>query len=225
MTEFAEQLARGWVRLYTLGLRRDARENRRAEIESDLWEHRRHAAATESTGLASDMLRRVLEGIPNDVSWSLETRRAAPGAGSPRGSQQGLQKAVVWGGSALSLSLGISSIKGMSVLALVALAALGVPLLAGLMCAALGSPGGAGYGSIGEDQMDSDAYRSRRVRLLVVLSACVAAIAAMWIYAESLEHWGDTRTVIFTVGSLVLVAAGIATLMLLAADLLRMRRV
>jgi len=75
-----------------------------------------------------------------------------------------------------------------------------------------------------EDQMDVEVYRGRRVRLLVVLGACVAIVLAMWAYAASLEDWGDARTVVFTIGSLVCLLGGLGALVLLIADLLRMRR-
>lgn len=229
MTELAERLARGWVRLYMLGLRPDARAARRAEIESDLWEQRHDAAATGATGLAAAVLGRVLAGMPCDVLWSVEARGSAPGAsavGLPWSSQRGLQTAVVWGTSALAVALSLMAFTGIPVLAFVVLGVGGVPLLAGLMRAVLGSPGGAVSGSVEEDHpMDVDTDRGRRVRLLVVLGACAAIVLAMWAYADSLDHWGAARTVVFTVGSLVCLLGGLAALVLLIADLLRMRRV
>ena len=228
MNGLAERFARGWVRLYTLGLRPDARAARRAEIESDLWEHRHHAAATGSPGLAAAVLRRVLAGMPHDVLWSAEARGSAPEASAmamPWSSQRGLQNAIVWGTSVFAVALGLLDFAGMPVLAFVALGVGGVPLVAGLMRAVQWSPGGAGSGSLEEDRMDVDTYRGRRVRLLVVLGACVAIVLAMWAYALSLDHWGGARTVVFTVGGLVLPVVGLGALVLLIADLLRMRRV
>jgi len=72
--------------------------------------------------------------------------------------------------------------------------------------------------------MDADIYRGRRVRLLVVLVASVAIVLAMWAYAASLDHWGDARTVIFTVGGLLFPVIALGALVLLIADLLGMRR-
>jgi hypothetical protein len=93
------------------------------------------------------------------------------------------------------------------------------------MRAVLGSPGGPVSVSLEEDQMDVDTYRGRRVRLLVVLGASVSIVLAMWAYAVSLDHWGDAQTVVFTVGGLVFPVVALGALVLLIADLLRMRRV
>jgi hypothetical protein len=228
MNELAERFARGWVRLYTLGLRPDARAARRAEIESDLWEHRHDAAATGSTGFAAAVLRRVLTGMPCDVLWSLDERGSAPevsAMGMPWRSQRGLQTVIVWGTAVFAVALSLLDLAGMPVLAFVVLGVVGVPLVAGLMRAVLGSPGGAVSGMVEEDRMDVDTYRGRRVRLLIVLGASVAIVLAMWAYALSLDHWGDARTVVFTVGGLLFPVVALGALVLLIADLLRMRRV
>jgi hypothetical protein len=39
------RVAEGWVAWYTRGLPAEVRDARRAELRSDLFEHRRHAAA------------------------------------------------------------------------------------------------------------------------------------------------------------------------------------
>ena len=67
----AELLVRTWVRTYTVGLDASNRFDRRAEIESDLWEHR-NFAASEGKGFAATSLSifgRWLAGIPADLSW------------------------------------------------------------------------------------------------------------------------------------------------------------
>ncbi|MFL5760246.1 MAG: hypothetical protein ACJ789_10935 [Thermomicrobiales bacterium] len=223
MTDLAERLARGWVCLYTLGLRPEVRAARRAEIASDLWEHRHDAAATGAPGLAAAVLGRVLAGMPSDVLWRVEARGSAPGA-SWR-SQRGLQTAIVWGTAVFAAALSLLDAAGMPVLAFVGLGVGGVLLVAGLLRAVLGSPGGPISASFEEDQMDVDTYRGRRVRLLVVLGASVAIVLAMWAYAVSLDDWGGARTVVFTVGGLVFPVIALGALVLLIADLLRMRRV
>jgi peptidoglycan/LPS O-acetylase OafA/YrhL len=65
---------------------------------------------------------------------------------------------------------------------------------------------------------------ARRPHLLLVLGACLAMLVALWLYAASREHWGDARTVIFTVGPLVLGSIGLGVLALLVADVVRERR-
>jgi hypothetical protein len=49
-------------------------------------------------------------------------------------------------------------------------------------------------------------------------------LMALWLYAESLDHWGDARTLIFTVGTFVLGVVGLVALILLIADIVRERQ-
>ncbi len=67
-------------------------------------------------------------------------------------------------------------------------------------------------------------YHGRRPRLLLVLGVCVVTLVAMWIYAASLESWGDARTILFIVGPLILGIIGLGALGLLIADVIRERR-
>lgn len=66
----AQSFVRAWVRLYTSGVPEPARHDRRAEIESDLWEHRRNPSWPTAVGL--EILLRSLLGVPADLSWRLE---------------------------------------------------------------------------------------------------------------------------------------------------------
>ena len=66
--------------------------------------------------------------------------------------------------------------------------------------------------------------RGHRTRLLLVLAISMALLVALWIFAMSLDHWGDTRTVIFTVSGFALIAVGLGALGLLVTDLVRARR-
>ncbi len=77
--EFAEALCRGWVRLYTSFLHVEVRQARRAELESDQWEHRRHALVTGTppTATAVELLVRLLLGIPDDLLWRFGAAVAA----------------------------------------------------------------------------------------------------------------------------------------------------
>jgi hypothetical protein len=71
------RVARWWVRAYTASLSTDARDGRRAEIESDLWEHLADADANQQHRINTeiDVLARVLIGIPADVTWFRRVRR------------------------------------------------------------------------------------------------------------------------------------------------------
>lgn len=72
----AELLVRNWVRIYTAGLDASNRSDRRAEIESDLWEHRNYAASEgKGSGATSfSIFGRWLAGIPADLSWRTSHR-------------------------------------------------------------------------------------------------------------------------------------------------------
>jgi hypothetical protein len=68
---FASRLTRCWVRAYTAQLDPARRDTRRAELASDLWEHE---AEAKRTGLGvirtnTQILRRLLTGMPADLSW------------------------------------------------------------------------------------------------------------------------------------------------------------
>lgn len=71
-------LTRAWVRLYTRGLPADLRAARRAELESDLWEHRHWSTAEgrRSDQVALEILERLFVGIAADLSWRFEHRGA-----------------------------------------------------------------------------------------------------------------------------------------------------
>ncbi|HNM79068.1 MAG TPA: hypothetical protein PKI89_11905 [Tepidiformaceae bacterium] len=74
-TRAANGLVRAWVHGYTLGLPDPARAERRAEIESDLWEH--CSALGWSARAAVELVLRCLLGMPADLVW--RTEQARPG--------------------------------------------------------------------------------------------------------------------------------------------------
>ena len=61
---------RSWTRFYTWRVAPSLREARRAEIESDLWEHF-HADGRAPT-LSLEIAGRLILGIPDDVRWRIE---------------------------------------------------------------------------------------------------------------------------------------------------------
>jgi hypothetical protein len=73
---FAIAIVRGWTRLYTWRLPAAAREDRRAEIESDLWEFQQDSHSYHGLNPAVHTLIRLLLGIPDDLQW--RTAHAAP---------------------------------------------------------------------------------------------------------------------------------------------------
>jgi hypothetical protein len=67
-------LVRGWTRCYTLGMAPAARDGRRDEIESDLWEFHEDARRRRFSpgGIAVLMLMRLVLGAPDDLLWRME---------------------------------------------------------------------------------------------------------------------------------------------------------
>ncbi len=67
-------LTRWWVRLYTKGLPPELRDDRRAEIESDLWEQGEDATANGSQPdeTALEVFGRLLLGVPADLTWRVQ---------------------------------------------------------------------------------------------------------------------------------------------------------
>lgn len=78
-----ERLALWWVDRYTRGLPAGTREDRRAELASDVWEHRADGGEGLATQLA--IACRCLRGVPADLSWRRSRvcgRHALPGRGA-----------------------------------------------------------------------------------------------------------------------------------------------
>ena len=71
MTPLGDRAATAWTTFYTRGLPDETAERRREEIASDLFEHAHEAGPTPAQ--QTEVLGRVLWGIPADLSW----RRAA----------------------------------------------------------------------------------------------------------------------------------------------------
>lgn len=70
---WSRRAVRGWTQLYTAGAHSAARDARRAQIDSDLWEHAADAQVLGRTsrGLAFEVAGRMVRGIPADIAWRL----------------------------------------------------------------------------------------------------------------------------------------------------------
>jgi hypothetical protein len=68
----AVTLVRGWTRAYTCGIPFVWAEQRRAEIESDLWELQHDPDGARGLAPAVQVLGRLCAGIGDDLSWRLE---------------------------------------------------------------------------------------------------------------------------------------------------------
>jgi TonB family protein len=100
----AASCVRGWTRIYTWRLPRDAREARRAEVESDLWESAHDPDGVIHGGF--HMLVRLLTGVPDDLGWRFEQENTMSARIKLRMAIVGLAAVVgaVWMGAAWSLS-------------------------------------------------------------------------------------------------------------------------
>jgi hypothetical protein len=72
-------VVQGWTRLYTSGMAPEHRADRRAEIESDLWEFHEDARrrGASPAGIAIHMAARLVAGIPDDLLWRMEYEEEA----------------------------------------------------------------------------------------------------------------------------------------------------
>jgi hypothetical protein len=68
----AATIVRAWTRAYTWGMPSMWAEQRRSEIESDLWELRTDPDPARGLSPAIQILARLVAGIGDDVSWRLE---------------------------------------------------------------------------------------------------------------------------------------------------------
>jgi len=62
-------IVRAWTRLYTWRLTALARDMRRGEIDSDLWEFTHDRESNRRVAPALHVIARLIAGIPDDVSW------------------------------------------------------------------------------------------------------------------------------------------------------------
>jgi hypothetical protein len=77
--EIALAAARTWVRFYTAGAPPEARDERRSELASDIWEQTQSPHQDPRDGDGLHVLLRALLGAPSDVAWRLE-HATLPGA-------------------------------------------------------------------------------------------------------------------------------------------------
>jgi hypothetical protein len=72
----AARVARWWVTSYTSTAPAPAAADRRAEIESDLFEQLRSGVDAGEAHLARSVIGRTIRGVADDVAWRLEVERA-----------------------------------------------------------------------------------------------------------------------------------------------------
>jgi hypothetical protein len=72
LLHLATSVVRAWTRVYTHGLPPGERTARRAEIDSDLWEFEHDPEAPQGGWAATQVLARLLIGIPDDLAWRMD---------------------------------------------------------------------------------------------------------------------------------------------------------
>jgi hypothetical protein len=125
----ATALVRAWVDLYTRGLPEPIRAARRDEVDDDLWCQAEEATAIgrSARSLDTEVLLRLLFGMPSDVSWRLSSGEPAGGPSFPRHPSRG---ARVLGILAIAGALGWG-------IAVTAMALVGVEVWSGPMALAI----------------------------------------------------------------------------------------
>jgi len=96
--ERAAAWVRRWVGVYTSGLPPEIRQERRDEIDDDLWSQMRDATGSERTdqSLTGEIVMRLVFGVPADLSWRVEQRHPAGSHAAPeRSSTMGTRAIAV----------------------------------------------------------------------------------------------------------------------------------
>jgi hypothetical protein len=105
---------RAWTRVYTCGLPRAERTARRAEIDSDLWELEHDPEAPHGGWAATQVLARLLIGIPDDLAWRMDVgataHRAPVRALAAAGMMTGPRRVSAFGLSATIHLVAISAV-------------------------------------------------------------------------------------------------------------------
>ena len=105
-------MTRSWVAVYTSGLPRELRDGRRAEIDSDVWEHRQIAELTEEPQgeTALQLLARLVLGVPSDLMWRLESGHSVRNERSISMNESGAMRSLVAVGVVVALFLVVTGI-------------------------------------------------------------------------------------------------------------------
>jgi hypothetical protein len=72
LLRFATAAVRVWTRAYTLRTQPALRDERRAEIESDLWELQHDPEGGRGLTPPVQVIARLLIGVPDDLCWRME---------------------------------------------------------------------------------------------------------------------------------------------------------
>jgi hypothetical protein len=180
----AAGLTRAWVRLYTRGVPADLRAARRAELDSDVWEHEqlRAAEGLHPGRVAFEIVARLAVGMAADLSWRVEHRRSRRHTTNPHGGGA-MNEHLKHGMVALAVALGgwativvpilIGSDDWLQAAASVAL---GFLILGGLVAVRRGLRGGRVAVAVG-------AIGTGLIAVWLVVPALAAVAIVIWLFA------------------------------------------
>ena len=114
LVDLAAATTRSWTSLYTWRLPDELGNIRRAEIESDLWEHRQLARVMDEPPLRTglEMLMRFLLGVPADFTWRIETGAMVRSEkrSISMNTETGALRWLVWGAYAIVVFIALMSL-------------------------------------------------------------------------------------------------------------------
>jgi hypothetical protein len=220
------RVAEGWVAWYTRGLPSEVRDARRAELRSDLFEHRRDATANGHGGLrwSLQVAGRVVRGMPDDLWWRFAQQAASrPPTEAAARRRQLLAWLFDWVVSP-AVAIGVLLIAWLSRSPLWlagALLALFV-VLAVLRMKLVGPAGNQAAIVFGLPPAADDPGRLRHLWLGLLGSSLLLACARA--YGATLEPWQDLDQVVRLVESLASIGVLVSVLMLVGEYARRWRR-
>jgi membrane protein YdbS with pleckstrin-like domain len=220
------RVAEGWVAWYTRGLPGEVRDARRAELRSDLFEHRRHAAATGQRRLrwSIQVGGRVLRGVPDDLWWRFAQQAASRPATEAAARRRRLLAWLFDWVVSPAVAVGVLLITWVSISPLRlsgALVALFV-VLAVLRVRLVGPMSNESALMFGVAPADADPGRLRR--LWGGLVACVLLLAGVRAYAALLDPVRDPARVANLAATLAWMGILVSVVMLLNEYARRWRR-
>jgi hypothetical protein len=209
----SSQVAQTWTNVYTRGLPVERRDARRAELASDLWEHAHDAPTHSATSQSTAILGRMLAGVPADIAWRIEER-----AGRTRHSPSFRHPIVI---TVLAVLAGMMALVGLPGPA----AAIVTGLIALKPISLVRSFAWNADDVVrGEDASIALRANHRCTTLLIVLGVSLIMASISYLYAASLESWGNTEALMSLALGWSSLAVAVSAAVILAVDIARARK-
>jgi hypothetical protein len=209
----AEAFARGWAAAYTAWLPREARDRRREELASDVWEHvHEEGHVTGQLALAWTLFGRVVRGIPADLMWSTDERRRTRSYSMNFAMDRQRDQRLILAGNA----------------ALTALVCLYAPIVIGLPpLLAVTIPAGVIVVALERRRLQrttkevgmmsaADTARTRSRAAIVLAASVVVFVTALYVNTLPGSNTHDAYWVAFVAPMMIAPAVGLVALLMLA---------